>query len=359
MDSHRRFDRRLVWVRVPRHPPLSSDGSLAWLKRMLREHKTEGSNPSRPTISTWERSRLRVTSFGGGRLVGVSPTPATIYMHMDSAREETGLQNRGWWVRSPRCAPLFNVGVIFMCMTLLLKSLVRTILSESLRDRAVQNADKAVSDIQRRLGKRADPKRVRDNVMAWKYFTKPGQEYVRAFKDNQPGADVIKAQIEALTAINQTDKSYFIDQHAIEAMQNRFDARRVDRNRQYSDDRYDRNDYEWKRDRQKQSDDYLPAQDSSDSLSDDEYYKIYGQRRTHDVKTGGLSPVALARRGLDAKGNPLPQDVINKMAQLARDDEKDYLAQRLAQMDKNADSRNSANQDTEKDYADSTRAAKV
>ena len=78
MDSHRRFDRRLVWVRVPRPPPLSSDGSLAWLKRMLREHKTEGSNPSRPTISTWERSRLRVTSFGGGRLVGVSPTPTTI-----------------------------------------------------------------------------------------------------------------------------------------------------------------------------------------------------------------------------------------------------------------------------------------
>ena len=88
------LDTQVTVIEMRRNTHTATSKSAATECSLEVRHSVRGrghacANHAIPTISTWERSRLRVTSFGGVRLVGVSPTPTTIFRRV--AGTVTGL----------------------------------------------------------------------------------------------------------------------------------------------------------------------------------------------------------------------------------------------------------------------------
>lgn len=198
-----------------------------------------------------------------------------------------------------------------------LQDIIRECVSEVLLENETNDAMKTIASD---LGKKTSAQQMKDNVLAWQLFTKDGQKYFKQINKNKISNSVVKKQIDALMDKHKQDSDYFTKSMNIQAQMNRFNKRRQDRNWQAGQDHDTARDYEIEKDREK----YMPA-------------------------GPGLNPIELSKRGLDSHGYPLPQDVINKMAS-GDSEENKYYRRKFSQSDKNTDSRNIANQDTESDY---------
>lgn len=229
-----------------------------------------------------------------------------------------------------------------------LSSIARDILTEESVSAAKQDAQEALKTILQSVPS-TETDRIRDNMMAWKYFTKDGQDYFKAFQHEQPSPEVVKAQIEALTKRAKDQNDYFVLEKALHAMEDRYRERASTRHNADSrnKDAVDqmKRDMHW--DEESPEFKYMPDMDNRQGDWDDKAGKF---------KHVSYSPAYLAKFGLDPNGKPLDQATINKIAADRSKRKNDFIDRMLAQIEKDNDTRRSSSADTEKDYTDTTKS---
>lgn len=230
----------------------------------------------------------------------------------------------------------------------LLPESVQHMIAETDKSKAKENARRMFDYVKQQLPD-ADEQQLYDNMAAWKYFTKDGQEYYQAFKGTQVNPEVVRAQTDALAKKAISDNQYFVVKQALEAMQDRFRTRRGDRSSAEFSSHFDSKDAMQKSNFDDDSSNFLPKELDPTQGDFDGSTGKFNPRK--------LSPIGLAKFGLDANGKPLDQDKINAMAAAQSKRKHDYIDTIISQWVKDKDVNRSSNSDSEPNYTDTTRAS--
>jgi hypothetical protein len=197
-------------------------------------------------------------------------------------------------------------------------------------------------------GKSANEQQLFDNFLAWQLFTPEGQDFFKKSDARNISPEIIRAKADALAQKNDSSTQYFkavmdasLKKDILNKAMERFALRAHSRMRKDNRDWLDTKGYEGEKERKDRQSDKMPNQ----------FVNMGDDGKPITSKTGNLSPIALAKKGLDAKGNPLPQDVINQIVNSSKNDDASYWKNKFSQIYKNSTEREkSDSDDMEKNY---------
>ena len=211
-------------------------------------------------------------------------------------------------------------------------------------------AQQVFNAIKRKLGgKSANEQQLFDNFLAWQLFTPEGQDFFKKSDVKNISPEIIRAKADALAKQNDAKLGYFkaasdvsVKKDIIDKAMERFRIRSHSRMSKDRRDWLDTQGYESEKERKDRQSSKMPNQ----------FVNMGDDGKPITSKTGNLNPVALAKKGLDANGNPLPQDVINQIANSSKNDDASYWKNKFSQIYKNSNEREkSDSDDMEKNYA--------